>query len=294
MEFFTSPHNSVKIAFDIFPSTSEKGRILFLTGRAEYYLKYERFFNLMNENGFSVYAMDHRGQGASGRMLENPQKGYVENFDFFVEDADFFLKNIVLKDIPGHVPVFSISHSMGGAVSLLLGMKNPGLFQKMVFCSPMWGINFGKTPEKAVFFLSTMMCLLGKGKNYAPGKGDYDQKTAFENNRLTHDPELFSKQKSFLHEHPSFVLGGPTNRWVNESLKAIKKIKNNKLQPGCPVLLLQAGADLVVSNANQDIIIKKIELSTRIVIKNSWHELLYEEKTIYSQTVSQILNFLHY
>lgn len=294
MEFFTSPHNSIKIAFDIFPSTSEKGRVLFLTGRAEYYLKYERFFKLLNENGFSVYAMDHRGQGASGRMLEDPQKGHVENFNYFVEDADFFLKNIIFKDKPYSVPVFSISHSMGGAVSALLGIKNPGLFKKMVFCSPMWGINFGKIPEKVVVFASTLLCLFGKGENYALGKGAYDLECVFENNRLTHDPERFNEQKTFLRKNPSFILGGPTNRWANESLKAIKRIKNNKIPFGCQVLLLQAGADLVVSNANQDIIIKKIELSTRIVIENSWHELLYEEKTIYSQTVSQILNFLHY
>lgn len=292
MNYFLSPLNSVKIAYDVFPAVKEKGRILFLTGRAEYYLKYRHFFNILNEKGFSVYAMDHRGQGGSGRLLKEHQKGHVEKFDDFVEDADFFLKNLV---IPGSAPsseLISISHSMGGAVSLLLGMKNPGIFKKMIFCSPMWGINFGKIPECVIYRLSQLFCYLGAGERYALGKGDFNFDHPFENNGLTHDPERFSEQRSFLKENPEFLLGGPTNRWAFESVKMIRKLKSIPVNTGSDVLLIQAGADPVVSSFHQNSIIQKMDRSTKITIENSWHELLFEEKTIYSQAVDHIVKFV--
>jgi lysophospholipase len=292
MNYFLSPLNSVKIAYDIFPASNEKGRVLFLTGRAEYYLKYRHFFNILNEKGFSVYAMDHRGQGASGRLLKEHQKGHVEKFDDFVEDADFFLKNFVMKECGISLKPVSLSHSMGGAVSLLLGMKNPGLFKKMIFCSPMWGINFGKIPECVIYRLSQLFCYMGAGEKYALGKGDFNFDHPFENNGLTHDPERFNEQRSFLKENPDFLLGGPTNRWAFESVRMIRKLKSIPINTGCEVLLLQAGADPVVSNFHQNLIIKKIGHSTKIRIENSWHELLFEEKSIYFQAVNNILKFL--
>lgn len=293
MEYFKSPRNSIKIAFDIFKAENERARALFLTGRAEYYWKYEHFFKLLNENGISIYAMDHRGQGASERMLEDQQKGHVESFDFFVDDADFFFKTIVLKDKPEQMPVFSLSHSMGGAVSLLLGGRNTDLFQKMVFCSPMWGINFGKIPPCLILQISKLMCRLGKDEKYAIGKGDFNFDAPFDNNHLTHSPENFEKQKNFLKENPDFVLGGPTNRWVYESLKAIDTLETVSTTLNAPVLLIQAGLDSVVDNKIQNRIINRIRDSKKIVVENSWHELLYEEKTIYSQAVNQILHFFH-
>ena len=294
MNYFSSPLKSIKIAFDIFPTAKERGRVLFLTGRAEYYLKYRHFFKILNENGYSVYAMDHRGQGASQRLLKYHQKGHVVKFDDFVEDADFFLKNYVLEQKPQNVPVISISHSMGGAVSVFLGMKNPGLFKKMIFCSPMWGINFGKIPECVIYRLSQLFCFLGAGEKYALGKGDFNFNHPFENNGLTHDPERFNEQRSFLKENPEFLLGGPTNRWAYESVKMIRKLKTISVKPGCEVLLLQAGADPVVSNLHQNLIIKKIDCSTKITVENSWHELLFEEKNIYIQAVNHILGFLEH
>lgn len=292
MKYFSSPLKGIKIAYDIFPAENERGRVLFLTGRAEYYLKYRHFFNILNEKGFSVYAMDHRGQGASGRLLQEHQKGHVEKFDDFVEDADFFLKNLVISGSDPSSELISISHSMGGAVSLLLGMKNPGIFKKMIFCSPMWGINFGKIPESVIYRLSQLFCFLGAGEKYALGKGDFNFDHPFENNGLTHDPEKFNEQRCFLKENPEFLLGGPTNRWAFESVRMIRKLKCIPVNTGSEVLLLQAGEDPVVSGPHQNSIIEKMGRSTKITIENSWHELLFEEKNIYFQAVDHILKFM--
>jgi len=291
MEYFHSPVDGISIAYDIFKAENEKAVALFLTGRAEYFLKYEPFFNHLNNEGITVFAMDHRGQGASERMLENQKKGYVEKFDHFIDDAAYFLKTKVTSEKKNDKPLFSISHSMGGAVSFLLEEKLK-IFDKMVFTSPMWGINFGHVPENIIHFLAKLFCALGKDKEFVPGKKEYDSNAPFENNDLTHSLENFEKQVDFLKYNPDFTLGGPTNRWVVESIEAMKKIEKISPEFLTETLLLQAGADTVVDNLRQDKVLGNIKNGTKFVIEGALHEILNEEKVYYDQALNHILDFL--
>jgi len=291
MAYFQSPAEGISIAYQIYKSQNEKAAVLFLTGRAEYFLKYEHFFNDLNSAGITVFTMDHRGQGASERVLEDQQKGHVESFDHFVDDASYFLKKFVIPQINGKIPLFSISHSMGGAVSFLLENRL-NLFSKMVFTSPMWGINFGYTPENIIYFLAKMFCSIGKDKEFVPGKKEHDPGAPFENNNLTHSRENFENQVDFLKHNPDFALGGPTNRWVLESILAMRKIKKVSSEFLTETLLLQAGADTVVDNNRQDEILKNMKKGRKIVIENALHEILNEEKSYYDQALKHITDFL--
>lgn len=291
INYFNSPEKGIKIAYRIYKAQNESAAALFLTGRAEYFLKYEYFFKDLNSKGITVFAMDHRGQGASERMLEDQQRGYIENFDHFVDDAAFFLKKLVITETNGRIPLFSISHSMGGAVSFLLENRLK-IFSKTVFCSPMWGINFGHIPENIIYFVTKLFCTLGKDKEFVPGKKEYDFDTPFENNNLTHSIENFENQKDFLKHNPEFALGGPTNKWVLESIQAMREIEKFSLEFSTETLLLQAGADTVVDNNRQDRVLKNMKNSKKIVIENAWHEILNEEKNIYNQSVAETINFL--
>jgi lysophospholipase len=291
MQCFHSPVNGSNIAFDVFKAGTEKAIALFLTGRAEYFLKYEHFFNDLNSAGITVFAMDHRGQGASERVLEDQQKGHVENFNHFIDDAAYFVQKKVLPEKKSDLPVFSISHSMGGAVSFLLE-KRLNLFNKMVFSSPMWGINFGHVPENIINILAKLFCTFGKDKKFVPGKKEYDPDSPFENNDITHSLENFEKQKIFLKHNPDFALGGPTNRWVVESIRAMKEIEKFSSEFFTETLLLQAGADTVVDNFRQDRVLKNMKNSTKVVIENALHEILNEEKVYYDQAVKNIVGFL--
>lgn len=290
INYFSSPVNGINIAYQSYVAPDELAVAVFLTGRAEYFLKYEFFFNDLNALGISVYTMDHRGQGASERMLEDQHKGYVENFDFFVRDAEFFINDIVLPSIKSDVPLFSISHSMGGTVSFLLETQLK-IFAKMVFVSPMWGINFRHISENIIYALANLFCFAGKEEDFVAGKKGYDFDTPFENNDLTHSKEKFEKQKDFLKCNPDLALGGPTNKWVTESIKAMKKIEKLALTFHTKSLLIQAGGDTVVDNIRQNRIINKMKNGSRVVIKNGWHELLNEESLYYNQALKHIESF---
>lgn len=287
---FKSPVDQVNIDYSIYPAEKERLRILFLTGRAEYYRKYEDLFKLLNDRGMSVYTLDHRGQGHSDRMLEDRQVGHVEKFSHFVDDAQFFLKKFVLKDKSDDTEIVSLSHSMGGAVSILLGLRY-AYFDKMIFTSPMWGINTGKFGKKAAFFISKIMCGLGRGENYVFGTGSYGSET-FEKNILTHSEERFEKQEKYLKDNPDAVLGGPSFNWLNESLRLCEYLEKRDFTLNAEVLLLQAQKEKVVDNSAQDRIVRKFRKVRKISIDNSFHELLNESDPIRSEVLSEIITFL--
>lgn len=289
---FKSPVDGLKIDFSVYEAENEKVRMLFLTGRAEYYRKYEFLFTMLNDEGITVYAMDHRGQGHSGRMLKDPQVGHVEKFSHFVDDAEFFLTNYVLKDKDGHVPVLSLSHSMGGAVSILLGLRK-NYFNKMVFTSPMWGINTGLIGNSLACLISRISCSIGKADDFVIGTGPDDLNSDFEKNRLTHSKEKFNAQKDYLKAHPEAVLGGPSNRWLHESLKMCKDLKRlDYSSMKSEVLLLQAGDEKVVDNQAQNKISEKIKTARKIVVEGAFHELLNESEEIFEKVFSQMISFV--
>lgn len=287
---FKSPVDQISIDCSIYPADKERLRILFLTGRAEYYRKYEDLFKLLNGRGMSVYTLDHRGQGHSDRMLEDRQVGHVEKFSHYVDDAEFFLKNFILKGKPQGVEVASLSHSMGGAVSILLGLRS-SYFDKMIFTSPMWGINTGKFGKKAAFFISKIMCGLGRGENYVVGTGPYKPE-AFEKNILTHSEERFEKQEKYLKDNPDAVVGGPSFNWLNESLRLCEYLEKSDFTLNAEVLLLQAQKEKVVDNSAQDRIVKKIRNVQKVTIGHGFHELLNESDPIRSEVLLEIITFL--
>ncbi len=60
------------------------------SGRTEAAIKYKELILDLYKNGYSVYIHDHRGQGQSGRMTEDPQMGYIENFQYYIDDMKYF------------------------------------------------------------------------------------------------------------------------------------------------------------------------------------------------------------
>ncbi len=291
MDFFSSRHGSVKIAYSKYLVENPRYKMLFLVGRAEFFKKYEFLFEILNNFGVSVYTMDHRGQGASGRLLDDPYKGHVEKFSHYVDDAEDFLESVVMED-GSATPVASLSHSMGGTVSLVLASRKKNIFDKIIFSSPMWGINLGGLSHKAASILSKVMVSLGKGESYLPGKKGNKVSPAFENNQLTHSLEKFERQKDMVEKEPNLAVGGPTYSWLFESLKTIDEIRKKKFDTGATHLLLQAEKDSIVDNKYQDKVIADLKSSQKYVVKGSWHEILYEDEIYFRPAVEKIFSFL--
>lgn len=92
-----------------------KGIVLIVHGMCEHSLRYEDFSKFLNENGYSVYAYDHRGHGDS--ILENETKGYLgqDGFNKMVLDLDTVVSSI--KEKHPETKLYLLGHSMGSFVT---------------------------------------------------------------------------------------------------------------------------------------------------------------------------------
>lgn len=93
-----------------------KGVIQIAHGMTEYALRYDYFAKKLCENGYIVYAHDHRGHGETSP--EDEERGYIadnEGFNILVENAKE-LTDIAKKENP-NLPIILFGHSMGSFVS---------------------------------------------------------------------------------------------------------------------------------------------------------------------------------
>lgn len=91
-----------------------KACIQIIHGMGEYAKRYDDFAKFLNENGYSVYADDHRGHGET--LLENQHPGDIgENgFERMVED-EFILSQLIKNENP-QKELYLLGHSMGSFI----------------------------------------------------------------------------------------------------------------------------------------------------------------------------------
>jgi len=110
------------------------GSIVLFPGRGEGSFEYyETAMDFIDRGYGPIYVIDHRGQGLSPRLLEDPHKGHVADFEHYVDDAQMFVA-AVQTDLAqlgaGPNPaMYLTSNSMGGAIGI-------GLLQRLGADSP--------------------------------------------------------------------------------------------------------------------------------------------------------------
>ena len=93
-----------------------KGIVQIAHGMAETSNRYERFANLLTDNGYIVYANDHRGHGKTASVIENV--GYLAEkggFKHLVEDTHKLTE--IIKTSHPNLPVYLFGHSMGSFIA---------------------------------------------------------------------------------------------------------------------------------------------------------------------------------
>ncbi|MFM5881167.1 alpha/beta fold hydrolase [Aeromonas sanarellii] len=252
--------------------------ILIVNGRVESYLKYQELAWDLWRQGYSLYLIDHRGQGLSGRMLADPEKGYVDQFDDYVVDLKQFHDEVIAADKPAKL--FLLAHSMGGAISARYLERWPDDIQAAVLSSPMMGINLGGLPKWLAKGLAATMGRVGGWFGeapYGPGQGPYEDH-GFADNELTHSEARYQAFRQVYAQHPQIRLGGATAHWIHQGIAGSDAAVADAGAIKTPLLVLQAGDDSVVDNAAQDAFCAnaRCEGGKPLRIEGAWHELFIE------------------
>ncbi len=266
---------------------NEKGAIVISNGRRENVLKYkEVIFDLYN-NGYSVYIVDHRGQGFSERInISDKQMGHIDDFDFYVSDLKKYYNEFV--KINHHKKIFLLAHSMGAAIGTRYIEKFTNDFDVAAFSSPMFGLKF---PACELIGLLT-----GDKPKYLFGEKNYDnEEKSFSTNNLTHSKIRYEAMMNMYENNPSTKIGGPSYQWVYQSCKTFKKIFKNLKNIEIPIILVQAGEDKVVTaNAQKKFVFELKKLGKDVqgfIIDGAYHEILIEKDEYRIPMLTHFLDF---
>ncbi|MBI3555865.1 MAG: alpha/beta fold hydrolase [Deltaproteobacteria bacterium] len=266
----------VSINYRVFTVPNEVGAIVLLPGRTEPILKFAETIQDLTRQGFSVYAMDHRGQGASGRMLSNPEIGYVEFFKDYISDVDTFVQTIVRATLHPHL--FLLAHSMGGGISGMYLYEHPDVFEAVALSSPMFQINTAPFPAGLAADLSLTDCGFSNGQSYAIGQADFDpaQKFTDAGNDVTRSQARYNVKMQMFADNPTQRLGGVSYHWLCESLTATSHVQTVGGASTTPTLIFKAGNDDIVVTSAADAYCHAASQCQIVTYADAYHEVLSE------------------
>lgn len=257
--------------------TSQPQAILILQGRASFIEKHSELVHDLLERGYEVFTYDLAGQGRSSRLLNHPQKGYIDTYETYLKDTHQLIHKII-RTISSK-PLVLFGSSLGGHIALRYGAEYPEDIEAIILESPMLDIPTKPYPRwvaKALMYGGTWM---GLGDRYAPGYGDFNpQKDTFEKNNNTRDKERFMRQRQYTLDYPNHVVGGPTFGWVKATFDSIEILHNPKYltKIKAPVLLFDAGKDNTVLNSQDKIICSELSKCQLITYPDAYHHIVID------------------
>lgn len=281
-ENFRSSHltarDGKRIRYALFGATGRplKGTVIVLPGRNECIEKYFETIRDLAERGFGVATIDWRGQGGSDRLLRNPEKGYVDDFQDYVEDLEEFFSEIVLPDCRG--PYYVLGHSTGGLIALLASPRMVNRIQRMVLCAPLLALPDRARSMKTVRRFSALLYGAGLGSMYLGGRRRARQAAPFAGNMLTTDSRRYARNCGIYETHPGLALGGPTVSWVLAACRACEHVQDPEFiaRMRIPTLFVAAGNDTVVSTRAIEHYGRQLKSASVLTIDGARHEILQE------------------
>jgi len=290
-----------------------KSIIVISSGRVECAAKYAELIYDLHQNGHSVFIHDHRGQGLSTRLKENPHMGYINDFNQYVLDFNNVIEDVLFPILQDkyvtveqnsvnndgimlqqtYPPLHLLCHSMGSAIGALLVIAQPKLFSKAVFCSPMFGITPPLPPWIATMLVRLGVMynkVIGRKASYFFGHGDYSA-AAFYKNRLMSSKVRYDIFRKTYAQQPELQLGGATYEWLYASLVAMQEIRQHASKIDLPCLILYSGADTVVANEDIEQVINEIQHCESTLIPEALHELFFEKDKYRVPALSKILAY---
>lgn len=137
--------------------------VLLVHGIGEHSGRYGHVAQALNNAGFSVYAIDHRGHGRS-----EGQRTFFDAFEQPVEDLRLYFDTV--RAANPHERIFIYGHSMGSLISTLFCLRYQDLLAGFVSTGSPLAVDEGK-PQLMVSALSLLARALPKLRIDAVGVG---------------------------------------------------------------------------------------------------------------------------
>ncbi len=274
--------------------SSCRGLVVLFHGFCEFCSKLDELSYYMLRQGFALCRFDQFGHGFSGREIKHGSKVHIRRFQTYVDCAYEVVRQVAVplatdlgKRLHNRcdsqegaqnvrVPLLLFAHSMGGTVAALFLQQYPDIFTAAALSAPMFELTLPGMSEASALILLKFIRLFGAGSRFLPGHGEFnaDYRRADYKKSLCSERRIsyhFNKRKAEVR----FQTWGGTFAWLDESLKAIRRIfkSGNLCKITVPVLLLQAEKDETVSLGGQNRFTEHVASARLAVCKDASHEL---------------------
>ncbi len=279
----------------ILPSASgqaARGALLFLSGRGDHMEKYAETLHDWADAGWAVENFDWRGQGGSGRFMDDTSVGHADNIEHWIEDLRAYHAEWVERTPPPHVIV---AHSMGGHIALRALAENQMDIDAVVFVAPMFGINAGGLPHGVGNWIAHAACGLGHSNRavWSLGRNRHKVMNAVRTT-LTHSAKRYEQEARVRRERPDLVVDAPSWGWLRAAYRSISVIN----RPGyakrvtVPALILATRGDRLISVSAIANIAKRLpNAHVHYFGRHVAHEILREVDDVRNEALERIERF---
>jgi lysophospholipase len=252
-----------------------RGSLLFQAGRADYIEKYIEAAAHWHDRGWHVAGFDWRGQGGSGRMLDDPATGHLTSLDPLVEDLAAFVTDWQARTPAPHV---LIGHSMGGHLVLRLLADREVKVDAAVLVAPMLGLNSGRLPDRLGRIIAGAVCRIGRAERRAWEQSELPGPRRALQRRLTGCVDRHADSAWWKDRRPELGLGPPSWGWIAAAYASIARLDRPGVleQVALPILLLAPAQDRLVRTAAIRAAAARLPNAELIVAPQGAHELLRE------------------
>lgn len=276
----------------VMPKGEAKGVIVVLPGLSEFCEKYFETSRWALENNYGFFVLDWYGQGKSGRYLDNPHKRHSSGFEDDVADLRFWIEHHI-KPVTGELPLAMLAMSMGANIGLHYLAMEPKTFDCAYFLAPMFGI---KTMMRIPFSKAISKLADRFASNaYVPGGGNWKEIMHPPTNIsfLTRDKKRNPLHNKWLLADSGLQVGGVTFGWVYQahlSCLAIDELDLENLD--IPVKITAVQHEILVDNQRARVVCKRLKNAKLGMIKDSYHEPLFEREEIRAPLLENFGRFL--
>ncbi|MEA3461535.1 MAG: alpha/beta hydrolase [Bacteroidota bacterium] len=235
----------------------KKARAVFLTvhGGMDHGGNYMNPALYLKEKGFALVAHDQHGH-------DKKRKVYIPRFEVFLDDLELMLE-WVKRNYP-ELPIFILSHSMGGLITMHFGIRRftgDPLVRGFVSSSPYY-VNAVLTPKIVEKLAGVLSALFPK------------MTVPIEDILVhcTHDEDIYKRYRE--DEKDGIMASKASARFASELLKAQAWIPDHISEWNHPMLVLVAGDDKVADANGTKALLKKVnpEYLTEIWYPENYHE----------------------
>ena len=271
----------------------ERGSILFLPGRGDFYEKYLETLDEWSRSGWHVTAADWRGQAGSGRLGGDAVTGHIGDFSDWVDDLAFLWQAWTHETNGPHVLV---GHSMGGHIVMRALVDGKVMPDAAILSAPMLGMSGPPLPLGVLHCIARIMTKVGKPTRPAwkwsekPGEMPSNRRDL-----LTHDAERYADELWWREKRPELVMGPGSWGWVERAYASTQRLEKpgimEKVQT--PVLILSTSADKLVSHPSAMRAAQRLSKGELLAFGDeARHEILREVQPVRDRALGGIADFL--